>query len=496
MFLGVDCGTQGTKVVICDTETNRVVGSGYCKHGLISNENGRREQHVSWWIDALKSAISQSVKQSGVDLSKIKAIGVSGQQHGMVVLDDQDTPLYPAKLWCDTESSGENEDIIQAMGGSKSFIDKIGVQLQTGYTASKILWLQRNYPERYQKIAKIMLPHDYINYWLTGNFVSEFGDASGTGYMNIVTRCYDTDVFSVVAEGLSAESVLPKLVSAEKIVGTLTKVAAEELGLNDTVMVSSGGGDNMMGAIGTGNISPGIVTMSLGTSGTLYAYSDTPMSNDNGMIASFCSSSNGWLPLICTMNVTASTTLMQNLFATDLDSFTQSLKVTSPGADGISMLPFFNGERIPPLPDASASINGLTIENMTQSNLIRATTEAATFTLRYGLDMFREQGVNPKEIRLIGGGSKNPIWRQMVSDIMNTPVICPIEHEAAALGSAIQAMWAYNIKNGINVSLNSLCDVWVCLDESTAINPILANISKYEKSYQRYRTHLDQLYGF
>lgn len=496
MFLGVDCGTQGTKVVICDSRTNTVVGCGYGKHDIISNENGRREQPVEWWIDGLKQAISQAQASANIDLLDIKGIGISGQQHGMVVLDKNDKPLYPAKLWCDTESHLENAEIIRAMGGSKLFMDKLGIQLQTGYTASKILWLKRNHPELFAQIDKIMLPHDYLNYWLTGEFVTEFGDASGTGYMNIETRQYDAEVFSIAAPGLNIEKHLPRLISAETPVGMVKPEVAELLGLSQEVMVSSGGGDNMMGAIGTGNIDAGTVTMSLGTSGTLYAYSDKPMLNDDGMIASFCSSSNGWLPLICTMNITASTTLMQKLFDIDINTFTQILKDTLPGANGVTLLPFFNGERIPPLPNSSASLHGLTSDNLTQANIIRATTEAATFTLRYGLDLFRQEGIRPVQIRLIGGGSKNPQWRQMVADIMDTPVICPLEHEAAALGGAIQAMWAYNRINDVDVTLKELCDMWVHLDEDTATLPIDSNVAAYESSYLVYRGHLAQIYGY
>lgn len=495
MYLGIDCGTQGTKVVVCDTKKKTVIATGYCKHELLSSENGKREQHVGWWIDALKSALEEVKQSSTVDLSRVKALGVSGQQHGMVLLDEQDRPLHPAKLWCDTETSQENADIIAALGGSQGCLDKLGLEIQTGYTASKILWFYRNHPEKYAKISKIMLPHDYLNYWMTGEFVTEFGDASGTGYMNVRDRSYDAEVFKLVGPGLDTKLCLPKLIDASKPQGFLTEAAAKALGLPAGLLVSSGGGDNMMGAIGTGNIAPGIVTMSLGTSGTLYAFSDK-YPKSNSMIASFCSSSDGWLPLICTMNVTSTTTLLQNLFDKDIAAFTEMLESTQPGADGITMLPFFNGERLPPLPKAKASIHGLTPENMSQANLLRASTEAATFTVRYGLDLFRAQGIEPSEIRLIGGGAKNPVWRQMVADIMNVAVICPQEHEAAALGSAIQAMWSHAQYQGETVELQALCDQWVKLDDSTRALPKAQNVRLYEAAYQQYKQCLKQQYNY
>lgn len=495
MYLGIDCGTQGTKVVVCDSVKKQVIATGYSQHELLSNEHGKREQQVEWWIDALKAALDQVRGVSGVDLSRVKAIGVSGQQHGMVLLDGTDRPLHPAKLWCDTETNEENAEIIAALGGPQGCQEKLGLVIQTGYTASKILWFSRHYPEKYARIAKVMLPHDYLNYWMTGEFVTEYGDASGTGYLDVINRCYVAEVFDVIGPGLNPSQCLPALIEAASPQGFLTETAAAELGLEAGILVASGGGDNMMGAIGTGNIMPGIVTMSLGTSGTLYAFSDQFPQGDS-MIAPFCSSNNGWLPLICTMNVTSATTLIQRVFELDITEFTAMLENTRPGASGITMLPFFNGERIPPLPTAKASLHGLTPENFSKANLVRASTEAATFTVRYGLDRFRQQGMEPSEIRLIGGGAKNPLWRQMVADIMNVPVVCPHEHEAAALGAAIQAMWCHSEYREAPVELQTLCKQWVRLDDSTRAYPKPEAVVQYETAYQRYRQQLKQSHGY
>lgn len=493
MFIGVDCGTQGTKVLVCDSNTGHVIGSGYSKHELISNQYGRREQHVTWWTDAFIQAYEQAIK--GIDKKQIKGIGISGQQHGMVLLDDTDTPIYPAKLWCDTETITENEEIIEYFGGEQKLIEKIGIMLQTGYTASKILWMQKNHPALFKQIDKILLPHDYLNYWLTGNFVSEFGDTSGTGYLNVHTKSYDKDIFKYIAPTLSIQKNLPRLINAQEIVGKLKPDIADLLGLPADTIVSSGGGDNMMGAIGTGNIQSGIVTMSLGTSGTVYAYTDKPLNSKYDVLANFCSSSNGWLPLICTMNVTSSTSLVQHLFELDIAAFTDALVKSNIGADGVIVLPFFNGERVPSLPDATGSILGLSTDNFTQFNLIRATTEAATFTLKYGLDIFIKEGIRPTEIRLIGGGAKNPVWRQIVADIMNVPVVCPIEPEAAALGGAIQAYWAYAQLSGLSLSLQTICEKWIALDDSTRLQPIAENVNQYAGVYQQYLYYLDKLHS-
>jgi xylulokinase/toxin CptA len=243
----------------------------------------------------------------------------------------------------------------------------------------------------------------------------------------------------------------------------------------------------MMGAIGTGNISPGAITMSLGTSGTLYAYADQATVSPHASVATFCSSSGGWLPLICTMNLTNATGAIQQLLELDLASFGCLVTQAPIGADGVLMLPFLNGERVPALPNASASLFGLTSDNLNRANLCRAVLEGTCFGLRYGLDLLRASGIESREIRLIGGAAKSSVWRQIVADIMATPVVCPQHTEAAALGGAIQAAWS------AGDDLQALCERCVSLDTRTLTQPDPASSAAYEPVYQRYRQHVMQL---
>ncbi|STO59358.1 xylulokinase [Canicola haemoglobinophilus] len=481
MYIGIDCGTQGTKAIVVDSRKKQVIGVGYAAHEMIENTQGRREQKLEWWTQALVNACQQAIKQAQIEPHLIKGIGVSGQQHGLVVLDEHDQPLYPAKLWCDTETAVENEQFIEALGGQQAAFEQLGIMVQTGYTASKLAWLRKHFPQKYQSIAKIMLPHDYLNYWLTGQFCMEYGDASGTGFFDIHNRTWHQQAFSKLAPELDIQKVLPPLLSAEQKIGTLRAEVAQLLGLSEQVVVSTGGGDNMMGAIGTGNIKQGIATMSLGTSGTLYAYTDKPLANLPMEIANFCSSSGGWLPLVCVMNMTSANRNLMELLDINVEKFNQLIEQSPIGAEGIRILPFFNGERVPPLPQAKASILGLDSANFTQANLARAMMEAASFTLRYGLDLFRQAGLSTQQIRLIGGGAKSAIWRQMIADIMNAEVVCLKEEEAGALGAAIQAMWA----NG-EADLASLCEQFVKLDEQSKVQPNPQSAVLYEGVYQTY----------
>ncbi|UTW12546.1 xylulokinase [Marinobacterium rhizophilum] len=494
MYLGIDCGTQGTKAVILDAEQGAICGEGYASHPLISEANGRREQQPDWWIEALEQAYRQALAQSGIDSRAIRAIGVSGQQHGLVVLDAAGEVIRPAKLWCDTETAPQNAELLERLGGEQGSMDQLGLVLATGYTLSKLLWLKQHEPASFDRIAHILLPHDYINYWLTGQVAAEYGDASGTGYFNVRTRRWVPEVLALIAPDGRLETALPPLLEAHQAVGLVQPAITARLGLGNQVRVSSGGGDNMMGAIGTGNIADGIVTLSLGTSGTIYACTDRAPQQLHPQLAPFCSSSGGWLPLICTQNLTGAANAVREMFGLDLAQFNAEAARAPIGAGGITLLPFFSGERVPALPEATGSLLGLNMQNLSAANLCRAVLEGTSFGLRYGLDLMRAAGMEVRQLRLIGGGANSALWRQMIADIMQAPVICPRIGEAAALGGAIQALWCDLEARGQEVSLQRLCERHVTLEPGSALSPDAASVSAYEDAYGRYRQHLAAMY--
>lgn len=493
MYLGIDCGTQGTKALVLDTQSGRVLGEGSAVHRLISGANGRREQEPADWLQAFELATRAALEQADIPGSAILGIGVSGQQHGLVLLDARGEVLRPAKLWCDTESAAENQQLLDFLGGDSGSLGRLGVAIAPGYTVSKLLWTRDHHPEVFARIAHILLPHDYLNYWLTGRCCAEYGDASGSGYFNVRTRTWDTELLELIDPDGALVRALPELIESDRCVGSIRPQIAERLGLNPKALVASGGGDNMMGAIGTGNIAPGAITMSLGTSGTVYAYTDQPQVSPHPQVATFCSSSGGWLPLICTMNLTNASGAIRELLGLDIDTFGALVGEAPIGAQGVLMLPFLNGERVPALPLASGSLHGLTSDNLTRANLCRAVVEGTTFGLRYGLDLLRNSGIRSDAIRLIGGGAKSAAWRQVVADIMGAPVACPQHTEAAALGAAIQAAWCVARERGQAVSLQSLCDTCVTLDEQRGAQPDAQRSQAYEAVYQRYREQVRQL---
>ena len=486
--LGIDMGTQSTKIVLYDFDNKIIVAEASSKHDIISKEDGTKEQKAEWWITALKNCLSK------IDISlksTVIAIGVSGQQHGFVPLDSNGNVLYNVKLWCDTSTVSECGQITEAFGGEEKLLAEVGNLILPGYTASKVLWLKNKHPEIYNKLSTILLPHDYLNFYLTGNRVMEYGDASGTGFLNIRERQWSHKVLKSIDPSRDLLSTLPNLIKAEQPAGNLKSDIAIALGLVPGIPVSSGGGDNMMGAIGTGTVKPGTLSMSLGTSGTLYGYSEQPIIDKN--LAAFCSSTNGWLPLLCTMNCTVSLELTKSLFCIDFAKIEKLVSDTPIGSNGLITLPFYNGERAPNLPNGKGCIMGLDMNNMHQNNILRSSMEAAILGMRFGLDAYKKVGFKPVEIRLTGGGSKSSTWRQIAADVLNLPVVVPKIQEAAAFGAALQALWVYESINNNKITIYEIVHQHVELDSETKHLPIQDSVRKYEYVYEEYWKYLSSV---
>ncbi|HEV2319608.1 MAG TPA: xylulokinase, partial [Verrucomicrobiae bacterium] len=317
-----------------------------------------------------------------------------------------------------------------------------------GFTAPKILWLKRHEPHHFARLATVLLPHDYLNFHLTGHFRMEYGDASGTALLNVRTRDWEGQILEFIDPALPEK--MPAVASSRKPAGLLTRELSDRWGLPGNVVISAGGGDNMMGAIGTANVVAGHVTASLGTSGTIYAYSEKPAVDPKGEIAGFCDSTDAWLPLLCTMNVTVATEAVRNLFGWSLAQLDAAVEGTAPGADGLLFLPYLQGERTPNLPSGSGIFHGLNQRNMKPFLMARAVMEGVTLGMAYGLDRMKELGIAPSEIRLTGGGSKSAVWRQICANVFNCPVVTLAESEGAALGAAIQALAAVQTSKPIS----------------------------------------------
>ena len=493
MFLGIDVGTQSVKALIYDADRRRVVDIRSAALELISEADGTREQLTSWWLAALGQCLAGFNK---ADKGRIQAIGVSAQQHGFVPLAADDQVLAPVKLWCDTATVPECDQITANFGGRERCIKEVGNPILPGYTASKIRWMKNHRPVEYTRLATILLPHDYINFYLTAERVMEYGDASGTAMLDIRQRKWHAGLLAAVDQDRDLSRALPPLVEPGSAIGQLRGDVASELGLPPGIPVASGGGDNMMAAIGTGNVSAGRMTVSLGTSGTLFACADKPIVDPKGALAAFCSSTGNWLPLLCTMNCTVSTELTRRLFAMDISEMDRRVGAVPPGAHGVMTLPFFNGERSPNLPNGKGCIFGLDDGNYSQDNLLRSAMESAVYGLRTGLDALRELGGDVESVRLTGGGAGSAVWRQMVADIFNLPVTVQDVDEGAAFGAALQALWMYQRERGMDVPLQTLVDTHLALDPARACQPQKQAVADYVQHYREYLRHVETINTF
>ena len=491
MYLGIDCGTQGTKALVVDGD-GRAVGRGYARHALTERANGAREQDPAWWVEALKAAVREAA--AGEAGAGVVAMGVSGQQHGLVVLDEAMRVIRPAKLWNDTETAGQNRELIARMGGRAAWFERFGIVPLTGYTVSKLLWLKEREPENFLRVRHILLPHEYLNWWLTGEVRAEFGDASGTAFFDVRTRVWAREVLDAIDGGTGQmTAALPALMQADEVVGTVRAEVAEELGIRAGCAVSTGGGDNMMGAIGTGNVREGVVTMSLGTSSTVYSFREAPVLDRTGNVAPFCSSTGGWLPLVCTMNATNVVTQTLEVLGKTVAEIEGAMAATAPGADGLVFLPFLNGERTPDLPEARGSLLGISATNFTPDHLVRAVVEGVSFGILNGLDLIL-RGRAAERVMLIGGGAKSAAWGQMLADATGAVIEVPAEEEAGCLGAAMQAAVAYGRMRGGAVGFREIADRFVRVRAERTAWPDASKRAGYDAARGLYQEWLQKVY--
>jgi len=478
LLIGLDSGTQSTKALVVDARSGKVLGEGSAQYGLLPNlPPGAKEQDPATWIAATTKAIKAALQAAKAGAGEVVALGVSGQQHGFVPLDAAGNVIRPAKLWCDTSTTAECEEITAVLGGPKGAIKALGNAVLPGFTAGKILWLKRHEPKNFARLAAVLLPHDYLNFWLTGEKFMEFGDASGTALMDIRRRRWnETVVHSIDADLLGK---LPALSSSDRPAGRLTAATAKKLGLNPGVLVSAGGGDNMMGAIGTGNTREGVVTASFGTSGTIYACAEKPVVDPRGELAAFCDSTNRWLPLLCTMNVTVATEMVRNDFGLDHAAFEKKAAKAPAGSRGLVLVPYLEGERTPSVPEGTGVFFGVRPQTFNAECFARATMEGVTLGMNYGLRRLAELGVKATQVRATGGGAKSRLWRQIMADVFNAEVVTLQVAEGAAYGAALQALWCWRLAQGEKVGIAELTDQFVKLNPAESATPDARAVATY-----------------
>jgi D-xylulose kinase len=483
LFLGLDVGTQGTKALLVDLESRRVTARASSSYGLIEGlPAGAAEQHPATWLTAIASACAELFRERPAARARVGGIGVSGQQHGLVVLDAEGRVLRPAKLWCDTSTAREAEVLSQ----------RLGRRVPAGYTASKIVWLAHAEPRVFERVARVVLPHDYVNFALTGSAWMECGDASGTGFFDPLARRFDARALAAVDARLV--DLLPELVAADALPGVLSEAGAALVGLPPGTPVAAGSGDNMCSAIGSGATREGVLVCSLGTSATIFHRSARPVVDPEGLIAPFCDAAGAWLPLLCVMNATGVAEEVRRAFALSRERFDELALAAPPGAEGLVFLPYLAGERVPDLPRACGVLHGLRAGTLESGLLARAALEGVALNLGWGLERLRALGAQPAELHLVGGASQSRAWARVLADVLGLRVRPLAEPESAALGAALQAAWAVRRAAGERLELDQLARGFLA-GAGEPLEPDARAQAAYAGSAARFRELVQRNFG-
>jgi xylulokinase len=431
LVAGVDSSTQSTKVELRDIDSGAVVATGRAGHPR--TEPPRSEQDPRAWWDAMVEAFAAT----GEARRDVVAVAVAGQQHGLVVLGADGEPLRPAKLWNDTESAPQAARMVEQIG-AVAWASACGSVPVASFTITKLAWLVEHHPELVAEIDRVMLPHDYLTFRLTGAVVTDRGDASGGGWFDRASGEYSADLLALVGGRDDWAAALPAVLGPDEAAGPLSSGAADALGLAAGITVGPGTGDNMAAALGLG-LAPGDVAMSLGTSGTVYAVSPTPTNDVSGAVAGFCDAAGGYLPLVCTLNATKVTDAVAGWLGLDRDGFAGLALAAPSGSNGVSLTPYFDGERTPNLPDATGTFEGL--RNTTApADLARAAHEGVVRGLLHGLRALSSAGARTDgTLHLIGGGAQSSAYRAVVADLHGAAIRVPADDETVATGACVQA---------------------------------------------------------
>jgi xylulokinase len=421
LVVGVDSSTTACKVQVRDLDTGAVVATGRAPHPPTSPP--RSEQRPADWEEAFGAACAQA----GVpDARQVDAIAVAAQQHGLVVADANGDVLRPAKLWNDTESAPDAAELINAVtGGAATWAAMCGSVPGPSFTITKLRWLRRCEPEVFRRTATVLLPHDWLTFRLTGHRTTDRGDASGTGYWSPGEGRYRLELLDLVDDAVEWEPALPEILPPLAVAGEWAGTGA---------VVAPGTGDNMAAALGLG-LRPGDLVLSLGTSGTAFTVSDHPSADASGTVAGFADATGRFLPLVCTLNATKVTDAVARLLGADHERFDALALDAPPGAGGVVLVPYFDGERTPNRPDDSGRLVGLR-SDVTPQQLARAAVEGVVCNLLAGADAL---GPTAGRVFLVGGAARSAAYRRVVADLCTREVVVPAEGELVAAGAAVQA---------------------------------------------------------
>ena len=484
MLLGIDISTTGAKAVLINTQGQMLHASSNTYPISTPRPLWSEQNPEDWWM-AAEASIKDVLSKSGIEPGKIKSIGLTGQMHGLVLLDAQDNVLRPAILWNDQRTADACDTLSQKIG-LEQLINITGNPALTGFTAPKLLWVRKHEPEIYQRIAHILLPKDYIRFKLSGDTAVDCADASGTSLFDITQRSWSQEILSILE---IEPKWLPSVYEGTEVTGVVSSKGAKLTGLQAETPIVGGGGDQAAQAVGVGAVTPGIVAITLGTSGVVFAPTSAPVIDPQGRLHAMCHSlppgeDQGWHLMGVMLSAGGSLKWLRDTFAPDLDyaKFTEPAGEIQPGSEGLIFLPYLTGERTPhPDPFARGCFVGLTPRHQI-AHMTRAVLEGVGFGLRDNMQLLKQTGLNKiRQVRLSGGGAQSHIWRQILSDILDVEIITVNATEGASYGAALLA----GVGVGVWTNVKEACQATV--QTLTRTKPINENIPVYDSYYEDYR---------
>ncbi|MFM1655123.1 xylulokinase [Brevibacillus sp. B_LB10_24] len=492
-LLGIDVGTSGVKTCLFHLD-GLLAAAASADYPLMQPKPGWAEQHPDDWWQAVKTTIQEIMGRTGIQATEIAGIGLSGQMHGLVLLDQAGKVLRPAIIWCDQRTQPEAEWMRKKLG-QEEIIRLTANPPLPNFTATKLLWVRKHEPHLYEKVAKVLLPKDYIRYKLTGEFATEVSDASGTLLLDVAARRWSREM----AQSLEIRlEWLPRVYESYEISGRISGIAAQETGLAAGIPVAGGGGDQAAGAVGNGIVKSGIVSGSLGTSGVVFAYTDEIVTDAQGRLHSFCHAVPGkWHVMGVTQAAGGSLQWFRNQFGAletsvapflqkdPYEFFSEEANLAPAGSEGLLFLPYLMGERTPHLdPAAKGAFVGITARHQRQ-HFIRAVMEGVAYSLLDSMGLMRELGIEISHLRASGGGARSRVWRQIMADIFNCEVRTVEANEGPAFGAALLA----GVGTGVFNSVEEACAA--AIRTADQLHPVPAHVSVYQYYYPVYR----KLYG-
>lgn len=461
-FIGIDTSTTATKALLIN-ENGQVLGVTSNEYAFETPQPLWSEQDPALWWTATMESVRQVLAKTGVDVSAIKGIGLTGQMHGLVLLNEKGDVLRPSILWND-QRTGPQCDAIRAKLGREKLIQVTGNDALTGFTAPKILWVQEHEPEIWKQVRHILLPKDYVRYKLTGAFASDRAGGAGTILFDLAKRDWSPEVLAAL--DIPSE-YLPKTYEGTDVTGTLAPAVVDDLGLPAGIPVFGGGGDQAAAAVGTGAVRAGVISLSLGTSGVVFATTDDPFIEPDGRLHAFCHSVPGkWHLMGVMLSAAGSLRWHRDTFApgTDYDTLLKPAADVPAGSDGLFFLPYLTGERTPhPDPLARGAFVGLTVRHGF-AHLTRAVLEGVSFGLRDSFELMKSSGLeNISQVRVTGGGARSPLWRQILANVFGVEIVTVNAEEGAAYGAALLAATG----SGAFGSVDEACDATITITGCT-----------------------------